>query len=86
VVQLVGDPLHHALECGKVEDEPALRLEASLDHGAGPVVVAVQGFAPVASERDEVSRGEDEVYSGGAVSPVAARQTSSASHSNRCWA
>src|SRR5574341_523620 len=40
---------------------PAVRIEPSLEPHRGAVVVAMQGFAAVAREGDEMRRGEDQV-------------------------
>src|SRR5205823_518995 len=55
------DLLRPLLQCDEVEDVMVPVVERGLDFDLGPVVVAVQSFALVAGERDEVAAGEDEV-------------------------
>jgi hypothetical protein len=47
---------------GEIHDEPAVLLEAALDHDAGPIVVAVERLAAMAGERDEMRGREDQIF------------------------
>jgi len=57
VDQLPGNLLQHA----EIEDEQTLSIDGTLDRHADPVVVAVERFALVALEGDEVGGCKDEV-------------------------
>ena len=61
VVDRVAQAAHQLLERHEVEDEPGLLVQSALNRHPGAVVVAVQPFAAMAGERDEVRRGEHEV-------------------------
>ena len=57
VDQAPGDLLQHA----EVEHEEAFGVDRALDRHAYPIVMAVECFALVPAEGDEVGRGEDQI-------------------------
>ena len=61
VIDLVAQLLHEALEHHEVEDEPRVLVERALERDAHAIVVAVQPFASMPGERDEVRRREDQI-------------------------
>jgi hypothetical protein len=61
MIDLVAQPLHDALQLDEVEDEPALLVQVAFDRDARAIVVAVQSFAAMPGERDEVRRGKDQI-------------------------
>ena len=61
VIDVVAELAHDALEGDEIEHVPALGVERALDHDARAIVVAVQGLAAMAGERDEVRGGEDQI-------------------------
>jgi hypothetical protein len=61
MVEIFGDRFRQFLQGDEVEDVKRARIEVAFDLDGGAVVVAVQAFAAVAFEADEVSRAEDEM-------------------------
>jgi hypothetical protein len=61
VIELVGEPLHEALQLDEVEHIVSLGIEPAFHHDPHAVVVTVQRLATVPGEGDEVGGGEDEV-------------------------
>jgi hypothetical protein len=61
VVHRLDQALYGFLEYGKIDDECALRVYIPFDADANPVIVAMEGLALVAGERDEVGAGKGEV-------------------------
>ena len=57
VDQLPNDPLQYA----EIQNKQTLSIDGSLDGYPHAVVVAVQGLALMAAERDEMGRGENQI-------------------------
>src|SRR5262249_8141756 len=63
MVQLVGNGLGAVLQGNEVEDVLVL-IQFAFDFNGGPVIVAVQSFAPVAFLADKMAAAKDEVVFG----------------------
>src|SRR4029450_7656147 len=64
MVDLITEPLHDPFELDEIEDEPALLVERPFNRNPRAVIVAVQSFATMTREGDEVRRREDQIILG----------------------
>jgi hypothetical protein len=72
VIELGGEATHDLLHRGEVDHEPALGFETAFDEQADAIVVAVEFFAAMPGERNEVGGREDQIFLGDRASPYPA--------------